>query len=75
MRCYSNAKAYARNPDVIGIVGSYNSSCSAQEIPVTNQAPNGPLAMISPASTDTTLTRLVRGVNTPEDLRASLPDR
>ena len=49
-RCYSNAKAYARNPDVIGIVGSYNSGCSEQEIPVTNQAPNGPLAMISPAS-------------------------
>ena len=75
IRCYSNAKAYARNPDVIGIVGSYNSGCSAQEIPVTNQAPNGPLAMISPASTDTTLTRLVRGASTPEDLRASLPDR
>ena len=72
-RCYSNAKAYARNPDVIGIVGSYNSSCSEQEIPVTNQAPNGPLAMISPASTDTTLTRLVRGASTPEDLRHLYP--
>ena len=49
----ANAKAYARNPDVIGIVGSYNSGCSGQEIPVANQAPNGPLAMISPASTVT----------------------
>ena len=73
IRCFSNAKAYARNPDVIGIVGSYNSGCSEQEIPVTNQAPNGPLAMISPASTDTTLTRLVRGASTPEDLRHLYP--
>ena len=73
IRCYSNAKAYARNPDVIGIVGSYNSDCSEQEIPVANQAPHGPLAMISPASTKTTLTRLVRGVNTPEDLEHQYP--
>ena len=73
VRCYSNAKAYARNPDVIGIIGSYNSGCSGQEIPVANQAPNGPLAMISPASTASTLTRLVRGVNTPEDLQHLYP--
>ena len=73
IRCYSNAKAYARNPDVIGIVGSYNSDCSEQEIPVANQAPHGPLAMISPASTKTTLTRLVRGVITPEDLKHQYP--
>lgn len=73
LRCYWNAKAYARNPDVIGIVGSYNSGCSGELIPVANQAPNGPLAMISPASTVTDLTRLVRGVNTPEDLRHLYP--
>jgi branched-chain amino acid transport system substrate-binding protein len=73
VRCYSNAKAYARNPDVIGIVGSYNSGCSGQEIPIANQAPNGPLAMISPASTVTDLTRLVRGVNTPGDLQHLYP--
>ena len=73
IRCFSNAKAYARNPAVIGIVGSYNSSCSAEQIPVANQAPNGPLAMISPASTDTALTRLVRGVNSPEDLEHRYP--
>ena len=73
LRCYWNAKAYARNPDVIGIVGSYNSGCSGEEIPVANQAPNGPLAMISPASTGTTLTRLVRGDNTPKDLEHRYP--
>ena len=33
LRCYWNAKAYARNPDVIGIVGSYNSGCSGARDP------------------------------------------
>ena len=73
LRCYWNAKAYARNPDVIGIVGSYNSGCSGELIPVANQAPNGPLAMISPASTVTELTRPVRGLSTPEDLEDLYP--
>ncbi len=73
LRCYWNANAYARNPDVIGIVGSYNSGCSGQLIPVANQAPNGPLAMISPASTVTDLTRLVRGANPPADLEHLYP--
>ena len=72
VRCYSNAQAYARNPDVIGII-VFNSACSGPEIPVANQAPNGPLAMISPASTALALTRLVRGVNSPEDLRHRYP--
>jgi DNA-binding SARP family transcriptional activator/ABC-type branched-subunit amino acid transport system substrate-binding protein/DNA-binding beta-propeller fold protein YncE len=73
LRCYWNAKAYARNPDVIGVVGSYNSGCSGELIPVANQAPNGPLAMISPASTVTGLTRLVRGDTTPRDLARLYP--
>jgi DNA-binding SARP family transcriptional activator/ABC-type branched-subunit amino acid transport system substrate-binding protein len=72
-RCYSNANAYARNPDVIGIIGSYYSGCSGQEIPIANQAPNGPLAMISPSATVTDLTRVVRGFNTREDLQHLYP--
>ncbi len=50
-RCGSNAKAYARNLRVVGVVGSFMSSCSYFQIPVTNQAPEGPLAMLSPANT------------------------
>jgi DNA-binding SARP family transcriptional activator/ABC-type branched-subunit amino acid transport system substrate-binding protein len=73
IRCYLNAEAYARNPDVIGVVGSYNSFCSEQEIPVANQAPGGPLAMISPSNTVTTLTRLVPGVNDPAFLEHLYP--
>jgi DNA-binding SARP family transcriptional activator/ABC-type branched-subunit amino acid transport system substrate-binding protein len=50
-RCGSNAKAYARNLRVVGIVGSFVSPCSYFQIPVTNQAADGPLAMISPSNT------------------------
>ena len=50
-RCGSMAKAYARNLRVVGIVGSFVSPCSYFQIPVTNQAPEGPLAMLSPSNT------------------------
>jgi branched-chain amino acid transport system substrate-binding protein len=73
VRCYLNAKAYARNPDVIGIVGAYNSGCSLQEIPIANRAPGGPLAMISPSNTVTNLTRVVRGVNDPAEIEHLYP--
>ena len=51
IRCGSNAKAYARNLRVVGVVGSFQSPCSYVQIPVTNQAADGPLAMISPSNT------------------------
>jgi ABC-type branched-subunit amino acid transport system substrate-binding protein len=60
-RCFTNAKAYARTPDVIGVIGTFNWGCSMVEIPVANQATGGPLAMISPANTPTFLTRPVQG--------------
>jgi branched-chain amino acid transport system substrate-binding protein len=50
-KCSSNARAYANNQDVIGIVGTFNSGCAKLEIPVNNRAPEGPLAMVSPANT------------------------
>lgn len=55
-RCGSLAKAYARNLRVVGIVGSFVSPCSYLQIPVTNQAPEGPLAMLSPSNTHQGLT-------------------
>jgi branched-chain amino acid transport system substrate-binding protein len=61
-RCFANAKLYARTPDVIGVVGAYHSFCSAAEIPIANQAPDGPLAMISPSNTIRGLTRPYRGM-------------
>ena len=56
-KCFSNAKAYARDLAVIGVIGTYNSGCSAVQIPIANQAPGGALAMISPSNTLTGLTR------------------
>ncbi len=71
-RCLSNAKAYARTPDVLGVIGAFNFGCSAVEIPITNQAPGGPLAMISPSNTPTFLTRPFRGMN-PDQLEKLYP--
>jgi branched-chain amino acid transport system substrate-binding protein len=62
-RCYSNAKAFARNPNVIGVIGAHSSFCSYYQIPIANQAPGGPLAMISPSNSFTGLTRPHRGMS------------
>ena len=70
--CYSNAQAYARNLDVIGVIGAYNSGCSGVQIPVTNQAPDGPLAMISTSNTWNGLTRPYEGMRRGE-LEARYP--
>lgn len=71
-RCFSNAKAYARTPDVLGVIGAVNYGCSQVEIPIANQAPGGPLAMISPSNTPTFLTRPVRGMD-PDTLEKLYP--
>jgi branched-chain amino acid transport system substrate-binding protein len=56
-RCAANARAYARDTGVIGVIGAFNSGCSAVELPILNRAANGPLAMISPTNTVVGLTR------------------
>jgi len=61
-RCFGNGRAYARAVDVVGIVGSFNSFCSIFQIPIANQAPRGPLAMISPSNTVIGLTRPSRAM-------------
>ncbi|MBD0348117.1 MAG: branched-chain amino acid ABC transporter substrate-binding protein [Thermoleophilia bacterium] len=50
-KCSQNAQAYAANESVVGIIGTFNSGCAAIVIPVLNQAPNGGVAMVSPANT------------------------
>jgi branched-chain amino acid transport system substrate-binding protein len=73
-RCYSNAKAFARKPNVIGVIGAHSSFCSSYQIPIANQAPGGPLAMISPSNTWTGLTRPYQGMRRGE-LEARYPSR
>jgi len=55
-KCSANAQAYAQNTSVIGVIGTFNSGCAEIIIPVLNRAPDGPVAMISPANTYVGLT-------------------
>src|ERR687898_669741 len=50
-KCSANARAYANNKRVIGILATFNSGCAKLVLPVANRAPDGPLAMVSPANT------------------------
>jgi branched-chain amino acid transport system substrate-binding protein len=54
--CQKNAQAYASNPDVIGVIGTYNSGCAAIEMPILNKAPGGGVPMVSPGNTFVCLT-------------------
>jgi YVTN family beta-propeller protein len=56
-KCGANARAYAENAQVVGVIGTFNSGCAAAEIPVLNEAAGGPVAMISPANSLPSLTR------------------
>jgi branched-chain amino acid transport system substrate-binding protein len=56
-KCSQNANAYAANDKVLGIIGTFNSGCAGIIIPVVNQAPNGGIAMLSPANTYVCLTQ------------------
>jgi branched-chain amino acid transport system substrate-binding protein len=52
----ANANAYAQNSSVVGVIGTFNSGAAEIIVPVLNRAPNGPIAMVSPANTYVGLT-------------------
>jgi branched-chain amino acid transport system substrate-binding protein len=54
-KCATNARLYASNKSVIGVIGTFNSGCAKIEVPVLNRA--GPLAMVSPANTNPGITK------------------
>jgi len=56
-QCRENARAYAANGGVLGVVGTYNSGCAEAMIPILSQAPGGGLAMVSPGNTLICLTQ------------------
>jgi branched-chain amino acid transport system substrate-binding protein len=56
-KCSANAKAYAAAERLVGLIGTLNSGCAWNEIPIVNRAAAGPLAMISPSNTYVGLTR------------------
>jgi len=55
-KCSANGNAYARDQDVIGVIGTFNSGCAEIIVPILNRAPGGPVGMVSPANTYTGLT-------------------
>jgi len=55
-KCSANANAYANNKSLVGVIGTFNSGCAEIIIPVLNRAPDGPVAMVSPANTYVGLT-------------------
>lgn len=59
--CASNARTYADDESIVGVIGTYNSGCAAVIIPILNEAG---VAMISPANTYPGLT--VSGSGTEE---------
>jgi branched-chain amino acid transport system substrate-binding protein len=55
-KCSSNARAYAADKQVIGLLGTFNSGCSKLIVPILNRAPGGAVAMLSSANTNVGLT-------------------
>lgn len=56
--CASNARTYADDESIVGVIGTYNSGCAAVIIPILNEAG---VAMISPANTYAGLTHSAAG--------------
>lgn len=56
-QCQANARAYAADPSVLAVIGTYNSGCAEAMIPILSQAPGGGVAMVSPGNTLICLTQ------------------
>jgi serine/threonine protein kinase/ABC-type branched-subunit amino acid transport system substrate-binding protein len=56
-KCAANASAYAHAEQLVAVIGPWSSYCGQVQIPITNRAPGGPLAMVSAISTHPGLTR------------------
>ena len=54
-KCQANARSYARNPAVVGVVGPSHSLCSAAMLPILNSAPRGPVSIVSTINTHAAL--------------------
>jgi branched-chain amino acid transport system substrate-binding protein len=56
-KCARNARAYAENRSVLGLVGPFTSACATEMLATLNRAPGGPLAAISGGNSYVGLTR------------------
>ena len=55
--CEANAKAFASEEQLVGVVGPFDSQCAEIMIPIANRASPGALTLISPSATNIRLTR------------------
>ena len=56
-KCTRNARAFAQNRRVLGVIGPLSSFCATYMLPALNEAPGGPLATISGGNSYVGLTR------------------
>jgi len=56
-QCLKNATAHVRNANEVAVVGAYNAGCTKIIVPVLGKAPDGPMLMVSHATTDPGLTK------------------
>jgi branched-chain amino acid transport system substrate-binding protein len=56
-QCQANAQKHVANKGEVAVIGTLNSGCAKIEVPVLNQAPDGPMLMVSLANTNVGLTR------------------
>ena len=68
-KCKPNARAYAADPDVVAVIGSYATDCTRREVPILNRAPGAPIAEVNASSTYTGLTRADPGAARDEPSR------
>ena len=62
-KCAENARSFAEDKAVVGVIGTYNSGCAAIEIPILNEVS---VAMVSPANTYAGLTHAAPGTESGE---------
>ncbi|GAA1765540.1 branched-chain amino acid ABC transporter substrate-binding protein [Luedemannella helvata] len=55
--CSKNATDHVNNADEVAVMGTYNSGCAKLQVGTLNQAPDGPLLMVSHANTNPGLTK------------------
>ena len=56
-KCATNARLYAADKSVIGVIGTFNSGCAEIEVPILGRANPGPMLLVSPANTYPGLTK------------------
>ena len=61
-KCEANARAFARNPSVVAVVGPTTSGCAAAMLPILNDAAGGPVPLLGIGNTYLGLTRDGPGV-------------